>query len=430
MVGFGTALAGLGGAQPQIMAMQQDEARKRQQALIAQALMQQQMQGGAPPQGMPPQTLPPQPPQGGAPSQGPMPGGAPMPSGGGAPPPQPGGQPPMPSPQALASPVQPPGGAQGALPDFNQFLSKINMMPGTGADKGAVIMQMLPIYASQWSAQNEQNYKQQELAIRKITEGDRIRHEEVDEAQQNKRIGLEGARVGIEDKREKETEARDARSDAQTTRKQDREDKKEDEKERYDRAKETIDNNKLLSADKKSEAKQKLLEEHYNRMDDINAGRLDNQTRATNSKIIQGEEGLKIKQENADTNKSRAETAATSAGSKVKLDAAKIQQMQNKVPPENKKPFQAARDQYTRASAFYKSLTRPGAMPAASAEDIKYAKDKMDAAADNMVKLASGPGGSNGTGTKEKIKPGEEIRKDAEGNIFVNRNGQAVPAEY
>lgn len=152
---FGTALAGMGNAQPQIMAMRQEEDKKRQQAMIAQAIM----QGGAPP---------PQMPQGAPPPQGPMPGGAPMPAPPAGAPPQPSGQPPMPSNQALAQPVQPQGGAQGALPDFNQFLSKINTMPGTGADKGAAIMQLLPMYAQQWSVQNEQNYKQQQLALDKI----------------------------------------------------------------------------------------------------------------------------------------------------------------------------------------------------------------------------------------------------------------------
>lgn len=174
----------------------------------------------------------------------------------------------------------------------------------------------------------------------------------------------------------------------------------------------------------------------------IKQQRADTQDRAVGSKIIQGEEGLKIKQQNADTASDRAGTYKTGtmlrnkvsqqlADSKGNVDKARIAKLAQSASPENKKPFQAAKDKFDKAAALYQSLVKPGVIPAPDPEDVKFAKDKMDKFQGEMEQLANN-GASPAAAApaqKEKIKPGEEVRYDAQGNPFVNRNGQAVPAE-
>ena len=88
------------------------------------------------------------------------------------------------------------------------------------------------------------------------------------------------------------------------------------------------------------------------------------------------------------------------------------------VSAENKKPFMAARDTYNKAASLYQSLTRPGATPAASAEDIAFAKDKMDKAQATMTKLA-GSGGSAAQ-LPDGVKPEDITPENLEHTAKVN----------
>lgn len=170
---------------------------------------------------------------------------------------------------------------------------------------------------------------------------------------------------------------------------------------------------------------------------DIQKQRANTYQQGTQDRAIQGEEGLKIKQQNADTSTDRAGTykygtvqRAQMAGRKQdeteKLDAAKIKKMETSVSKENKKPFDAAKTQYNRAASLYQSLTAPGRTPSASPDDIAFAKQKMDGASDNMVRLA---GSSGAAAALTKPTAGEEVRTDGQGNYFVLRDGKPTPAE-
>lgn len=128
--------------------------------------------------------------------------------------------------------------------------------------------------------------------------------------------------------------------------------------------------------------------------------RADSYQQGMQSRAIQGEEGLRIHQQNADTSSDRAGTYkyGTMKNAELKeqgqkerqrLDTAKIARLQTRVSAEDKKPFQAAKDIYDRAAALYQSLTRPGALPAPTPDDIAFAKQKMDGAQAKMEELAN-----------------------------------------
>lgn len=149
MVGFGTALAGYGAAQPEIRQQQEFQDKRKIQAAIAQAMMQKgQAPGGMMPAGA------------GAPvnpNQTPMPGMLPSTSPGGAPPPAPPGAPPaLPGSSPTGVPSNPSQGF--ALPDFNKILAKITSLNMPDYAKGAALMEMMPLYATAASKQEQQRH--------------------------------------------------------------------------------------------------------------------------------------------------------------------------------------------------------------------------------------------------------------------------------
>ncbi len=185
--------------------------------------------------------------------------------------------------------------------------------------------------------------------------------------------------------------------------------KREDENERHHSALEYINTNKQLTEAQKDAIRGKETERYHKAIEAIQAQRADTYEQGTSGRLLQGEEGLGIKKQNADTASDRAGTYkyGVMEGTKIKqqnadtnakregateiLNAAKIKKMENSVTAENKKPFQAARDTYNRAAALYQSLTRPGVIAGqASQTDIDAAKTKMDTAQATMEKLAGG----------------------------------------
>lgn len=171
---------------------------------------------------------------------------------------------------------------------------------------------------------------------------------------------------------------------------------------------------------------------------DIQQQRADTYEQGTAGRLLQGEEGLRVKQQNADTAsdragtykygtlrntdirqqnadtaKQRANTGDTVAASRVKMDDARVQSLASKVSAENKKPFDAAKTTYNKAASLYQSLTAPGRIPAASVEDIKFAKDKMDAAQDKMEQLASTRNGASPAVDPKLVTP-ENLQHTAE----------------
>lgn len=103
--------------------------------------------------------------------------------------------------------------------------------------------------------------------------------------------------------------------------------------------------------------------------------------------------------------------------------------------PAQQAELKAATTEFTQASANYRNAK---ISMNSSLEDIDALADKAVTAQKKMESVAasigggeSAPAGAGGPAApaKVKINKGEEVRYDDQGNAFVNRNGQAVPAE-
>lgn len=432
--------------QQRALALQKQQA---QQALLFQAMQQGQQPGQMPPQGAPQQPAPQQPPTGTPPQPMPQAGGMPSPlakpggdaavlaalgspqqsgqdyltqlqnaqQGGGT-------QPSQPPVAGLNSGAQPTGTppqqpAQPQLPDFNTFMTKLSQMPGSPAEKGAAMMQMLPVYTQQWTRQNENNYKNQQIAL------DRIRTD-----LEGKRVGIEQQNEGINQQKADEQERRDKAKEQQDAARQ-------KERDRHDEANEYINTQKNLTAAQKNAIQEKELNRHHEAMEQIDSGKLENQTRATNSKIVQGEEGLKIKQQNADTASDRAGTYKYQAmqgtalkkeqiEANIKLGQDKLKEMKAKVSPKDNSKFKLAQDKYNKLASLYQSQSNPQAVNQPSPQVLETLKGQMDSAYADAEKLA---GGEVASTTLVKPSVGEEVRTDGQGNYFVLRDGKPTPAE-
>lgn len=289
---------------------------------------------------------------------------------------------------------------------MTQFMAGLSKSSMPDWAKGAAAMKGVEMMAPMWAAQQEQQYRSFQEWYQTQNLG-----------AEKERLGLEGKRVDIQQEGEIRQEKRDATKTEEDARRQDRDDKKVAEKERYDRMKEQIDYNKNLTAEQKNEAHEKLLNDHYVRMDDINAGRADTYARGTGAKIVQGEEKIGIdKDKEADRERGtnarivQGEEKITNAKENTAirkgLSEARIKEMAAKVAPENKKQFTLAIDEYNRKSQQYLSLTRPGqAFDQASPEDRGKAKADMDAAQEKAEKLAAGSSGGGVDLTVDVVAP-------------------------
>jgi hypothetical protein len=225
---------------------------------------------------------------------------------------------------------------------------------------------------------------------------------------------------------------------------------------------------KAREADRQSQDRRLSIDQRQQAAQDAAEYRkaaLEEKSKEANSKAIQGEEKLKIQQQNADTASDRAGTyklGTLERGrlGRDKLDFARLSlkeknavlmrgqdknyqarlaSMASRGAPQNTQAFKAAQMEFQQASMNYRNeklnLNSSAESIEALADKALAAQQKMEAVVAEMNgggepgKPAAGGAPAAGAPAKEKIKPGEEVRYDEQGNAFVNRNGQAVPAE-